>query len=29
VVDGDGIVRGSYMLIVSDEELEAAIDAVS
>jgi hypothetical protein len=29
VVDKDGIVRGSFMLIVSDEELEAAIDAVS
>ena len=29
VVDGDGIVQGSFMLIVGDEELEAAIDAVS
>ena len=29
VVDRDGIVQGSFMLIVGDEELEAAIDAVS
>jgi hypothetical protein len=29
VVDGDGIVQGSFMLIVGDEELEAVIDAVS
>ncbi len=28
-VDGDGIVRGSYELIVSDEELEAAIDDIA
>lgn len=29
VVDKDGTVQGSFMLIVGDEELEAAIDAVS
>lgn len=29
VVDREGIVQGSYMLVVGDEELEAAIDAVS
>jgi hypothetical protein len=29
VVDRDGIVQGSFMLIVGDEELEAAIQAVS
>jgi hypothetical protein len=28
VVDGDGIVTASYMLIFSDEELESAIDAL-
>ena len=29
VVDRDGIVQGSFMLIVGDDELEAAIQAVS
>jgi hypothetical protein len=28
-VDGDGIVRGSYELIVSDAELDAALEAIS